>query len=71
MSEPYPDTRLFIDGQRCEGAAGCAPVVDPATAEPIGRVHRVKEPVGPVDRQSHHRSLRMNGRCARVVAFAG
>lgn len=39
MSEPYPDTRLFIDGQWCEGAAGCAPVLDPATAEPIGRVH--------------------------------
>lgn len=34
----YPETRLFIDGEWCEGSGGWLPVVDPATEEEIGRV---------------------------------
>lgn len=46
MSEPYPDTQLFIDGRWREGSGGGAPVIDPATEEAIGRVrHASREDV--------------------------
>lgn len=40
----YPDVRLFIDGEWCEGTGGWIPVVDPATEEEIGRVAHATVP---------------------------
>lgn len=40
----YPEVRLLIDGEWCQGAGGWIPVIDPATEEEIGRVAHATEP---------------------------
>ena len=40
----YPEVRLLLDGEWCQGAGGWIPVIDPATEEEIGRVAHATEP---------------------------
>lgn len=43
--QTYPDVKLFIDGQWCDGAEGkTLPIIDPATEDEIGRLAMATKP---------------------------